>query len=456
MNLPCAPLDLVPHEREPDDVDAEPIDRVEPLREVPGPIEDVVVVLDAALHGGGGVRLAGEGGEEEGDEQQALHRPGSLLIPSDRPHRARPLVVGCLEELNHLGMRAAVLLGALGIVAALLPGSALTQSTIPIFGQSAFCGGLPIEPVNGVYLAQTGCVVNLQISWPAGLVNAKPQASPDGGATWVDFTDSVFPPVAPGLVSGLGVQPCDRPGPGRWLFRARGLDSAGADVYTDPFPHPVSACEPGHFQGYEVGDENPDFHGEDVLLSDRFGVETAYGGDARMLLAPAQTRRASSPPAAVRRPDEHLKCYRLTGGKRLDAAVRFSNEFTAGSTLLVKEPTRLCTPATTGPDGSLGPPRDRQHSKCYRVEETPRQPEEAVELTDEFGARRAVVRRAELLCTPVTLEGQPAPRPTENLVCYGITELAGFAPRRLFTHDGFGLQSVLVFDPLVVCVPSTI
>jgi hypothetical protein len=136
------------------------------------------------------------------------------------------------------------------------------------------------------------------------------------------------------------------------------------------------------------------------------------------------------------------------------------NQFSSNSRLLVKEPNRLCTPASTGPDGfPLGPPGDRQNYKCYRVEESPRRLEEVVQLVDEFGVQRSVLRRAELLCTPVTTnrvggEAKPPPRPTEDLVCYGIRELEVFEPRRVFTLDEFGLQSVRAFDPQVLCVPS--
>ena len=216
-----------------------------------------------------------------------------------------------------------------------------------------------------------------------------------------------------------------------------------------------------HYLGYEVDSERPDFSGEDVRLTDQFGEEVVHVGDARMLLTPVEKRRAGREPEPILRPEEHLKCYRITGGRRIDRTVRVSNQFSAEGTLLVKDPNRLCAPASKGLEGPpVDPPRDRQHYKCYRVEEIPRLTEEVVELVDQFGTQRAVVRRAELLCNPVTKqregrEPEPPPRPGEHLVCYGIRELAPFAARRVFTLDQFGLQSVRVFDPLVLCVPST-
>ena len=69
-------LDLVPADREPHDVDAELVDRVEALAELAGAVEDVVVVLDAVLDDGRGMRLLGRerGGEQDGQQGEATHR----------------------------------------------------------------------------------------------------------------------------------------------------------------------------------------------------------------------------------------------------------------------------------------------------------------------------------------------------------------------------------------------
>jgi hypothetical protein len=121
--------------------------------------------------------------------------------------------------------------------------AAAAAPTIAIVGEPAFCQGSAIEPVNGVYIMQAGCVLNLQFVWPLDLVSAKPQISSDQGQTWTDSTVAEFPPATPGLVSGAAFDPCNWPGPGRWLFRVHGVDSGNADVYSDTFPYSVSACE---------------------------------------------------------------------------------------------------------------------------------------------------------------------------------------------------------------------
>jgi hypothetical protein len=216
-----------------------------------------------------------------------------------------------------------------------------------------------------------------------------------------------------------------------------------------------------HYLGYEVRNERPVLRGEDVLLTDQFGEERVHVGTARLLLNPVEKRRQGKAAEPILRPDDHLKCYRVTGGLRQDRDVRVFNQFTrGGSTLHVKEPNRLCAPATKRLEGPpLADPAERQHYKCYRVEEEPRLAEERVELEDQFGILPVIVRRAEALCNPVTKQRdgrgpEPPPRPEDHLVCYGINEVDPFAPRDVFTRDQFITQRVRVEDPLVLCVPS--
>jgi hypothetical protein len=234
--------------------------------------------------------------------------------------------------------------------------------------------------------------------------------------------------------------------------------SAGSNYAYCPPPR-----VPAHFTGYVLGSEvSPAIHGEDLVLQDQFIRETVHRGQPpQLLLVPTEKRRQGRPPEPIQRADEHQKCWRLTGGRRQDRSVRVSNQFVQNRELIVKEPYRLCAPAVkslTGPPTTTA--SDTQHYKCYRVEERPRLTEETVNLVDQFGTMRVVVRRAELLCNPTRKERASgeivvAPRPAEHLVCYGINEQAPFAARTVFTRDQFGSQRVRVIDPLVLCVPST-
>lgn len=219
---------------------------------------------------------------------------------------------------------------------------------------------------------------------------------------------------------------------------------------------------PAHFKVYEVDRPTPAIHGEDLVLEDQFGRETVHRGqNAKLLLTPVEKRRQGKPATPIERPDEHLKCWRLTGVEDQERSVRVSNQFVTNRELIVKEPTRLCAPAVkslVGPPAET--PTDTQHYKCYRVEERPRLTEETVDLVDQFGTQRVVVRRAELLCNPATKEranGERvvAPRPDKHLVCYGINPVTAFQARNVFTRDQFGSQRVRIFDPHMLCVPST-
>jgi hypothetical protein len=219
---------------------------------------------------------------------------------------------------------------------------------------------------------------------------------------------------------------------------------------------------PAHFIGYTLTNPTPAIPGENLVLEDQFIRETLNRGQPpQLLLVPVEKRRQGRPPEPIQRADEYQKCWRLTGGRRQDRSVRVSNQFVQNRELIVREPFRLCAPAVVtlqAPPTTVA--SDTQHYKCYRVEERPRLADEMVDLVDQFGTLRVVVRRAELLCTPTKKERSSgekvvAPRPEEHLVCYGIVEQAVFPPRTVFTRDQFGSQRVRVIDPLVLCVPST-
>ena len=236
-------------------------------------------------------------------------------------------------------------------------------------------------------------------------------------------------------------------------------DGSASAVYYMYCPPPRL---PQHFTGYEIDSQTPAIHGEDLVLEDQFVRETVHRGQQpKLLLTPVEKRRQGRTPEPIQRAEEHLKCWRLTGGARQDRSVRVSNQFVANRELIVKEPTRLCAPASKSLQGPPAqPPSDTQHYKCYRVEERPRLAEETLDLVDQFGTRRVVIRRADLLCNPVTKERASgervvAPRPEEHLVCYAITSATSFTRQTAFTLDQFGRQSVRVVAPEVLCVPST-
>lgn len=105
------------------------------------------------------------------------------------------------------------------------------------------------------------------------------------------------------------------------------------------------------------------------------------------------------------------------------------------------------------------------HFKCYRVDlEDPRpgqfrSQQPPVALDDQFEQEPgATVRRPELLCNPVSKNGEEIKNPDEHLVCYKTTPPAkqpSFGKREVIVNNQFGQQTLRVWNrDNLVCVPS--
>jgi hypothetical protein len=195
-----------------------------------------------------------------------------------------------------------------------------------------------------------------------------------------------------------------------------------------------------------------------VTLIDQFGTQRVRLGAVRQLLTPVEKRRTGRPPEPIRRPAEHLKCYRISGPDA-GRTVRISNQFTESTELTVGQPTDLCAPASKVLEGEPGPPpTDLNHYKCYTVSRTPAVAEN-VELVDQFGTSTARVQRPSRLCNPVEKQragrpAEPPPHPAEHLVCYQMRPATAFSPLSVATRDQFGSESLLIDRPSRLCVPS--
>jgi hypothetical protein len=244
------------------------------------------------------------------------------------------------------------------------------------------------------------------------------------------------------------------------------FDALGC-LYVDDFPAgEIWKFCPGNVEPPRVAQHFKGFRAvggaatrERVTLIDQFGQQTVRLGAVRQLFTPVEKRRAGRDPEPIQRPEEHLKCYRITG---VSAArtVRISNQFTASSELQVGQPTDLCTPASKTLEGDPGPaPTDLNHYKCYVVSGGA-SVAETVDLVDQFGLQRARVQRPSRLCNPVEKrraghDPEVPPHPTEHLVCYQLRQLGDpFSPRTVFTRDQFTTESLLIDQPGRLCVPS--
>lgn len=218
-----------------------------------------------------------------------------------------------------------------------------------------------------------------------------------------------------------------------------------------------------HFTAYETNTGTPRIPSETLTLVDRFGTETVRRGEPRMLLTPTSVEVPGGRISPIENPDEHLKCYSLTGTIRQERTVRAVNQF-GEADLFVKEANRLCAPALKSEGAPLPPgaePVDTQHYKCYRVDETPRFSQSGALLEDQFRSQVVDLRSAELLCNSVEKRRSghdpvPAPRPEDDLVCYDLTERVPFTAVDVLTRDQFGDQTLRVIDPDLLCVPSTV
>lgn len=104
------------------------------------------------------------------------------------------------------------------------------------------------------------------------------------------------------------------------------------------------------------------------------------------------------------------------------------------------------------------------HFKCYRVDlEDPRPGEfsgqHKVTLDDQFEQELgATVRRPEMLCNPVSKNGEEIQNPDAHLVCYKTTpptQQPPFEKREVIVNNQFGQQTLRVKNrDNLICVPS--
>jgi hypothetical protein len=215
-----------------------------------------------------------------------------------------------------------------------------------------------------------------------------------------------------------------------------------------------------HFLRYQL--DQREAVGETVTLSDQFGTLQVRLEEAEWLWNPAEKRRTGREPERIQRPDEHLVCYGLPYIPTADRSVVVRNQFTT-STLRVGRPLTLCTPASKGLSGEVGPPpEDLDHYLCYDVRgETPRFTSETLVVRDQFGERTIRIDRARELCNPVEKRREPREpeliiRPEEHYVCYRITiQTPVFTPLGVFTRDQFAFQTLRVKTLERLCAPTT-
>jgi hypothetical protein len=94
-----------------------------------------------------------------------------------------------------------------------------------------------------------------------------------------------------------------------------------------------------------------------------------------------------------------------------------------------------------------------QHYECYNVDDPRPSPERKVALQDQFGRSEAVAGKPVLLCNPVSKNRELVKDKLTHLVCYEIRE-GRFAPKRVEAVNQFGIDTLSVDVPRMLCVPS--
>lgn len=219
-----------------------------------------------------------------------------------------------------------------------------------------------------------------------------------------------------------------------------------------------------HFKCYGISPKDR-FRPRGVTLADQFEDERATVRTPLRFCAPvSKNKRRLFNPAA------HLKCYPITSTssnpKKDEVEVSVENQFGAAQ-LIVLKPRTLCLPTLkkrlrqpvprpAPPSGSLA--KLTEHFKCYDVK--PKSPFAArtVTLEDQFEIERARVLRPVLLCAPVEKNGQRLTDAETHLTCYAIKDVTRKkkgAGRLVVVRNQFGVETLTVLDPQLLCVPST-
>jgi hypothetical protein len=203
-----------------------------------------------------------------------------------------------------------------------------------------------------------------------------------------------------------------------------------------------------HFLYYPIQNGTPAFQPRTVTVRDQFRTSQARVVEPLRLLNPA-----SKDGSTISRPGAHLKCYRIEESRFAGRTVSVRNQL-AAHTFQVRQPTRLCNPASKKvPPGTPPPiPSGLDHFRCYGVEGSSLN--RAVTLRDQFGRQQVAVQEPEYLCNPASKNGSTIQHPAPHLVCYELGGVDPFVSRRASMRDQFGVQTFTVSEPTKLCVPS--
>jgi hypothetical protein len=239
-------------------------------------------------------------------------------------------------------------------------------------------------------------------------------------------------PCEPGSFSVDGEDPCTPCPAGTYS------DAAGATACIECEPHTVSAegaticfeCPPGYYQP-EAGSPSclgrtatSCWRAKDLGNPARFSPLAELAAADEISTAPVSLTRATAlctpatfvfPP--VTGPGAPMCCYKATGAKPA-APTSFEVTSSLGGTLQLGVVARalVC-------DQCQGSADTEQTVQCWKVRDlnNPKfQILESVRLIDEYSYDFPIVKRPEMFCSPVSLDGAPVTDPNAQQCCYRV------------------------------------
>ncbi len=260
--------------------------------------------------------------------------------------------------------------------------------------------------------------------------------------------------VATALV-GLGVA--------AWLlFGPSGGGGGGSAAHAAP------AKPLDHFLCYQGAFKPSTAVGASITLKDEFSTRPVAHkvGPPRWFCNPAEKQHPGVGTFPIVHPNNHLTAYGLDGRvppRKLRVNNQFQKAPASGAPNLVTDPGTAVYPnhplvLVPTQKGSLPPPTDINHFKCYKTK--PVAIDQQVIVQDQWSGGPVVVQKAVLICNPAAkkrgMQTFPILHLNQHLVCYTISPFrfpAGHGPVVSLLNQ-FGRRQFTAVERFLLCVPS--
>ncbi|ANM28831.1 hypothetical protein ABI59_03245 [Acidobacteria bacterium Mor1] len=195
-----------------------------------------------------------------------------------------------------------------------------------------------------------------------------------------------------------------------------------------------------HLACYSINDD-PDFADAQMEIWNQFGEESLRITRAGTLCVPTVIDGETASGAV-----DHFKCYR--GGTKFDSTIPYSPRDVSAvdrfrtNVDTAEAPVAFCNPVDKNGEG-IG--STKSHLECYNVEDRALRPlNEVLNVTNQFGSQRIILKRQESLCVPT--------RTYDHYTCYGA--VYNNDDFQVSLTDEFGNTTATVTKADKYCVPA--